>query len=53
MITSQVFLSILLSTRRNTFPVNSEFKILLNYDDPKCDVNSLRHGSWGKVNDHC
>ena len=53
MIIPQVFLSILLSTRRDTFPVNSELNFLLNYDDPKSYVNSLRHGSWKKVNDYC
>lgn len=48
MIIPQVLLSILLSPRMDTFPVNSELKVLLNYDDPKSDVNSLRHGSWEK-----
>lgn len=39
--------------RRDTFPVNSELKVLQNYHDPKSYVNSFTHGSWKKVNDHC
>lgn len=37
----QVFLSILLSSRKDTFE-STELKVLLNYEDPKCYVNSLR-----------
>lgn len=48
MIIPQVFLSILLPTRRDTSPVNSELKVLQNYHDPKSYVNSFTHGSWEK-----
>lgn len=38
----QVFLSILLYSRKDTF-LSSELKVLLNYDDPTSSVNNLRH----------
>lgn len=44
MILSQVFLSILLYNRKDTF-LSSALKGLLNYDDLKSSVNNLRHVS--------